>query len=140
MVRRLTPNRVRARGKKFLTITGFLALLPGVRPELARRQIAQWDIIGSEIDDVYPIANVFFGEGYHYLLGSKAAQKILDAYHAGVLPMKNRKQPVRAAHAQDYVNADHRLPPYYDPALRLTRNEQGQFVLMRFSDELPFSE
>jgi phosphopantothenate synthetase len=64
----------------------------------ARNLVVRWDIIESEIDDVYPVANVFHGEGFHYLLGSRAARRILEAYHAGQLPMKDGKRPGRTAH------------------------------------------
>lgn len=45
--------------------------------------------------------------------------------------MKDGKQPGRTAHAQNYIDADRRLPPYYDPAFRLVRNGNGSCVLNR---------
>ncbi len=124
------PNRTRARGFKMLTIMNFLDLLPGIRRGLARRRILEWDIFAEAIDDVFPIANLMFkGKAPYFYLGSRAAQKILAAYHAGQFEMKPGATPQRAAEAQNYIDAEHRVPPYYDDRLKLVRDESGKVIL-----------
>ena len=107
------------RSYKLLTIWGFLALLPGVRRGLARELLMEWTIFGDAIDDVYPVCDCLSASagGYYFLLGSRAAQAALNAYDAGLLPMKAGERPRNAFMAKRYIGTDRRIPDFVDMSL-----------------------
>jgi hypothetical protein len=117
---------IRYRSYRMLTISGFVALLPGVRRGLARKLIMEWNIFGTALDDVYPAKNFLTKSGgYYFLIGNRAGAAIIDAYQEGLLPMKPGQAVSNPYLAQRYVNTARRLPAFIDRSLRIVPGSGG---------------
>ncbi|MFN3321109.1 MAG: hypothetical protein ACK43M_20375 [Allorhizobium sp.] len=90
-------------GAKLLSVTDFIACLPGVKPKLARATILQGDILSEEERRSIVYRNAYIADDVR-LVGPDAAAAILAAYQAGKLPMNKGAGVAEALRAGEYVN------------------------------------
>lgn len=84
-----------------LSLTDFLALLPSIKPRVARQLVLTSDLLlAVEKEDIHSRGS-FYGPVYE--VGPDAAAAILAAYKQGRLPMKAGKRPAVAPEAEHYL-------------------------------------
>lgn len=88
-----------------LSLTDFIAYLPGVKPKLARTAILEGDVLSKEERGSIIYRNAYFADDVR-LVGPDAAAAILAAYQAGKLPMNKGAGVAEAPQATEYVNDD----------------------------------
>lgn len=86
-----------------LSLTNFIACLPGVKPKLARTAILEGDTLGKEERRDIIYRNAYFADDVR-LVGPDAAAAILAAYLAGKLPMNKGSGVTEAPQATEYAN------------------------------------
>lgn len=86
-----------------LSLTDFIAYLPGVKPKLARTAILEGDILSEEERRDIIYRNAYFADDV-LLVGPDAATAILAAYQAGKLLMTKGSGVTEAPQATEYVN------------------------------------
>ncbi len=86
-----------------LSLTDFIAYLPGVKPKLARTAILEGVLLSKEERGSIIYRDAYFADDVR-LVGPDSAAAILTAYQAGKLPMKKGAGVAEAAQATDYVN------------------------------------
>ncbi len=86
-----------------LSLTDFIAYLPGVKPKLARTAILEGDILSKQDRGGIIYRNAYFADDVR-LVSPDAAAAILAAYQAGKLPMNRGKGVSEAPRATEYVN------------------------------------
>lgn len=86
-----------------LSLTNFIARLPGVKPKVARSAILDGNILSKE-----ERRDIFYRDAYFaddvLVVGPDAAAAILAAYQAGKLPMNKGLRITEAPRAMEYVN------------------------------------
>jgi hypothetical protein len=92
-------------GATLLSLTDFIAYLPGVKPKLARTAILEGDILSKEERRSIIYRNAYFADDVR-LVGPDAAAAILAAYQASKLPMNKGAGVAEAPRATEYVNDD----------------------------------
>lgn len=86
-----------------LSLTDFIAYLPGVKPKLARTAILEGDVLSKEERRSIIYRNAYLIDDV-LLVGPDAAAAILAAYQAGKLPMNKGAGVAEAPQATEYVN------------------------------------
>lgn len=86
-----------------LSLTDFIAYLPGVKPKLARTAILEGDILSKEERRDIINRNAYFADDV-LVVGPDAAAAILAAYQAGKLLMTKGSSVTEAPQATEYVN------------------------------------
>lgn len=86
-----------------LSLTDFIAYLPGVKPKLARTAILEGDVLSKKEHRSIIYRNAYLIDDV-LLVGPDAAAAILAAYQAGKLPMNKGAGVAEAPRATEYVN------------------------------------
>ncbi|MFB4373524.1 hypothetical protein RAC92_08080 [Agrobacterium sp. CR_3] len=86
-----------------LSLTDFIAYLPGVKPKLARTAILEGDILSKEERRDIIYRNAYFADDV-LVVGPDAAAAILAAYQAGKLLMTKGSSVAEAPQATEYAN------------------------------------
>ncbi len=85
-----------------LSLTDFLATLPGILPRNARRVILEGDLLPQALKDDILMRNASLIDTV-LIVGPDAAAAILAAYRDGYLPMQRGKVPVATPLADAYL-------------------------------------